>query len=56
MLDYILKGQVEIAPPPEEEGIDIYYLPHHAVRREKPEDAKWRIVLTVPSRKPCTFS
>jgi hypothetical protein len=43
MLDYIRKGQVEIAPP-EEEAIDIYYLPHHAVEKEERGDAKWRIV------------
>jgi hypothetical protein len=43
MLDYIRKLQVEIAPP-EEEAIGMYYLPHHAVKKEKVGDAKWRIV------------
>jgi hypothetical protein len=43
ILDYIRKGQVEIAPP-EEEAIDIYYRPHHAVKKEIRGDAKWRIV------------
>jgi hypothetical protein len=33
---------LEIAPPlPPEEAIDMYYLPHHAVKREKRRDAKW---------------
>jgi len=34
MLEYIKKEQVEIAPS--EEGIiDEFYLPHHAVKKEK---------------------
>jgi hypothetical protein len=31
-------------PPSEEEAIDMYYLAHHAVEKEKRGDAKWRIV------------
>jgi hypothetical protein len=43
MLDYIKKEQVEIAPP-EEGTAEEFYLPHHAIKREKRGEAKWRIV------------
>jgi len=43
MLDYIKKEQVEIAPY-EEGREDEFYLPHHAVKKEKRGEAKWRIV------------
>jgi hypothetical protein len=43
MLDYIKKEQVEIAPS-EEGKADEFYLPHHAVKKEKRGEAKWRIV------------
>jgi hypothetical protein len=36
MLDYVKKEQVEIAPS-EEGTADEFYLPHHAVKREKRE-------------------
>jgi hypothetical protein len=34
---------VEIAPS-EEGTVDVFYLPHHAVKKEKQGEAKWRIV------------
>jgi len=34
ILDYIRKGQVEIAPSGEG-NLDEFYLPHHAVKKEK---------------------
>jgi hypothetical protein len=43
MLDYIRKKQLENGPPGEED-IDVYYLPHHAVKKEKRGDTTWRIV------------
>jgi len=43
MLDYIKKEQVEIAPS-EEGTVDESYLPHHAVKKEKRGETKWRIV------------
>jgi hypothetical protein len=43
MLVYVWKKQVEIVPPGEE-ATDVYYLPHHAVKKEKQGDTKWRIV------------
>jgi hypothetical protein len=43
MLDYIKKEQVEISPS--EEGIaDEFYLTHHALKKEKRGETKWRIV------------
>jgi len=50
ILDYIKKGQVEIAPF-EEGTADKFYLPHHAVKKEKRGEVKWRIVLTDPPMK-----
>jgi len=43
MLDSIRKKQVEIATS-REEIADEFYLPHHAVKKEKRGVAKWRIV------------
>jgi hypothetical protein len=43
MLDYIKKEQVEIAPPAEGTAEE-FYLPHHAVKKEKRGETKWRIV------------
>jgi len=43
MLDYIRKEQVEIATSGEETA-DEFYLPHHAVKKEKRGEVKWRIV------------
>jgi hypothetical protein len=44
MLDYIKKEQVEITPS-EQETADEFYLPHHAEKKEKLGETKWRIVL-----------
>jgi hypothetical protein len=43
MLDYIKKGQVEIVPS-EEGTVDKFYLPHHAVKKEKRGETGWKIV------------
>jgi len=43
MLDYIRKGQVEIVPSGEG-NLDEFYLPHHAVKKEKRGETRWRIV------------
>ena len=43
MLDYIRKEQVEIVTSGEETTNE-FYLPHHAVKKEKRGEAKWRIV------------
>jgi len=43
MLDYIRKEQVEIATSGEE-TTDEFYLPHHALKREKRGEEKWTIV------------
>jgi hypothetical protein len=47
MLDYILKGQVEVAPP--EDSTMVFYLPHQAVKKVKNGRTKWRIVFNVSS-------
>jgi hypothetical protein len=47
MLDYIQKGQVEIALT--EENPDSLYLPHQAVKKEKHGNTKWRIVFDASS-------
>jgi hypothetical protein len=42
MLDYLLQHQVEVAPP----GLSAsskFCLPHHAVKKEKRKNVKWRI-------------
>jgi hypothetical protein len=43
MVDYIRKEQVEIATSGEE-AQDKFYLPHHAVKKEKRGETKWKIV------------
>jgi hypothetical protein len=43
MLDYIRKGNVEIAEPVQDSN-ESYYLPHHLVKRERCGNIKWRIV------------
>jgi len=51
MLDYILQHHVEVAPP----GFSaesMFYLPHHAVKKEKREAVKWRIVFDASSHEP----
>jgi hypothetical protein len=44
-LDYILQNQVEVVPPGPS-AASKFYLPHHAVKKEKRKSVKWRIVLT----------
>jgi len=51
MLDYILKHQVEVAPPGPSEAPE-FYLPHHAVKKEKHTAVKWRIVFDASSHEP----
>jgi hypothetical protein len=48
MLDYIRKGQVELAPTPEAQE-NVYYLPHHAVKKQQGSIIKWRIVFDASS-------
>lgn len=43
MLDYIAKDQVEIVPL-NDSSEDVYYLPHHAVKKQTAEVTKYRIV------------
>jgi len=47
MLDHIKKKQVETALS-EEGTVDEFYLPHHAVRKEKQGKTKCMIVSTDP--------
>jgi len=47
MLDYILQHQIEVAPPGPT-AAPTFYLPHHAVKKEKRKAVKWRIFLTLP--------
>ena len=51
MLDYILQHQVEVAPPGFSAS-SMFYLPHHAVKKEKRVAVKWRIVFDASSQKP----
>ena len=48
MLDYIVKGQVEVIDT-EPETDSSFYLPHHAVKKEKRGMTKWRIVFDASS-------
>jgi hypothetical protein len=48
MLSYITTGQVETASA-EDPTSTVFYLPHHAVRKEKHEKIKWRIVFDASS-------
>lgn len=48
MLEYICQQQVEEVAP-ESQAECIYYLPHHAVRKEKQGSTKWRIVFDASS-------
>jgi hypothetical protein len=43
MLDHIKKEHVEVAPP-EEDSREMFYLPHHAVKKERLGTTKWRII------------
>ena len=48
MLDHIVKQQVELAPTTEK-STRIFYLPHHAVKKERHRKIKWRIVFNASS-------
>jgi hypothetical protein len=48
MLDHVLKQQVELAPRTEE-STGVFYLPHHAVKKERRGKIKWRIVFDASS-------
>jgi hypothetical protein len=43
MLDHIRKEHVEVAPP-EKDSREMFYLSHHAVKKERLGTTKWRIV------------
>jgi hypothetical protein len=47
MVDYIAKGQVELAP--REESATVFYLPHQAVKKQRRGRTKWRIVFDASS-------
>jgi hypothetical protein len=49
MLDHVEKAQVELAPT-EENSTGVFYLPHHAVKKERRGKIKWRIVFDASSR------
>jgi len=51
MVDYILQHQVEAAPPGPT-AAPTFYLPHHAVKKEKCKAVKWRIVFYASSHEP----
>jgi len=51
MLDYILQHEAEVAPP----GPSVsskFNFPHHAVKKEKRKNVKWRIVFDASSHEP----
>jgi hypothetical protein len=43
MLEHVVKQQVKLAPT-KEKSTGIFYLPHHAVKKERLGKVKWRIV------------
>jgi hypothetical protein len=47
MVDYIARGQVEVAP--QEDSKTVFYLPHQAVRKVKKGRTNWRIVFDASS-------
>ena len=49
MLDHVSKEQVEL-PPTTENSTGVFYLPHHAVKKERCGKIKWRIVFDETSR------
>jgi len=51
MLDYILQHQIEVAPPGPSASSK-FYLPYHAVKKEKLKNVKWRIVFDASSNEP----
>jgi hypothetical protein len=48
MLDHVVKQQVEPVPTTEE-STGVFYLPHHAVKKEGCGKIKWRIVFDASS-------
>ena len=48
MLDHVRKEQVELAPTTEN-STGVFYLPHHAVKKERRRKIKWRIVFDASS-------
>jgi hypothetical protein len=50
-LDYILQLQVEVAPPGPT-ALPKFYLSYHAVKKEKRNAVKWRIVFGASSHLP----
>ena len=48
MIDHVAKQHVELAPNTEE-STGVFYLPHHAVKRERRGKIKWRIVFDASS-------
>ncbi|GBN78403.1 hypothetical protein AVEN_9547-1 [Araneus ventricosus] len=52
MQDYIEKNQVEIAPETPANGSRTFYLPHHAFKKQKNQNVKYRIVFDLSSHSP----
>ena len=48
MLDLVLKQHVELAPTTED-STGVFYLPHHAVKKDRRGNTKWRIVFDASS-------
>ena len=48
MLDYVVKKHVELGPNTEESS-GVFYLPHHAVKKERRGKIKWRIAFDASS-------
>jgi hypothetical protein len=48
MLDHVVRQQVELAPTTEE-STGVFYLPHHAVKKESRGKIKWTIVFDASS-------
>ena len=49
MLDYIQRGKLDVVNSGEEQE-GTFFLPHHAVSKEKCQDTKWRIIFDASSR------
>ena len=47
--DHVVKEQEELAPPTEN-STGVFYLPHHAVKKERRGKIKWRIVFDASFR------
>jgi hypothetical protein len=48
MLDHVVRQQVELAPTTEE-STGMFYLPHHAVKKERRGKIEWRIIFDASS-------